>query len=57
MTEISKCPKCGSEYVYFDGSLYVKQLMRTVLTWWLFVHILRKSILFVLEQAWIENST
>lgn len=23
MTEISKCPKCGSEYVYFDGSLYV----------------------------------
>ena len=23
MTEISKCPKCGSENVYFDGSLYV----------------------------------
>lgn len=23
MTEIAKCPKCGSEYVYFDGSLYV----------------------------------
>ena len=23
MSEISKCPKCGSEYVYFDGSLYV----------------------------------
>ena len=23
MNEISKCPKCGSEYVYFDGSLYV----------------------------------
>jgi protein PhnA len=23
MTEISQCPKCGSEYVYFDGSLYV----------------------------------
>ena len=23
MTEISKCPKCGGEYVYFDGSLYV----------------------------------
>ena len=23
MSEISKCPKCGSENVYFDGSLYV----------------------------------
>ena len=23
MNEVSKCPKCGSEYVYFDGSLYV----------------------------------
>ena len=23
MTEISKCPKCGGENVYFDGSLYV----------------------------------
>ena len=23
MSEITKCPKCGSEYVYFDGSLYV----------------------------------
>lgn len=23
MDEISKCPKCGGEYVYFDGSLYV----------------------------------
>ena len=23
MTEIPKCPKCGSEYTYFDGSLYV----------------------------------
>jgi protein PhnA len=23
MTEISKCPKCGGEFVYFDGSLYV----------------------------------
>ena len=23
MSESSKCPKCGSEYVYFDGSLYV----------------------------------
>lgn len=23
MTEISKCPKCGGEYVYFDGSLYI----------------------------------
>ena len=23
MTEISKCPKCSSEFVYFDGSLYV----------------------------------
>lgn len=23
MNEISKCPKCGSENVYFDGSLYV----------------------------------
>ena len=23
MSEISQCPKCGSEYVYFDGSLYV----------------------------------
>ena len=23
MSEISTCPKCGSEYVYFDGSLYV----------------------------------
>ena len=21
--EITKCPKCGGEYVYFDGSLYV----------------------------------
>lgn len=23
MTDITKCPKCGSKYVYFDGSLYV----------------------------------
>lgn len=23
MTEISKCPKCSGEYVYFDGALYV----------------------------------
>jgi protein PhnA len=23
MNEIPKCPKCGSEYTYFDGSLYV----------------------------------
>jgi protein PhnA len=23
MSAISKCPKCGGEYVYFDGSLYV----------------------------------
>ena len=23
MSEISKCPKCGGEYVYFDGSLYI----------------------------------
>ncbi len=23
MTEITKCPKCSGEYVYFDGSLYV----------------------------------
>lgn len=23
MTNIPKCPKCGSEYTYFDGSLYV----------------------------------
>ena len=23
MSEISVCPKCGGEYVYFDGSLYV----------------------------------
>ena len=23
MNKISKCPKCGGEYVYFDGSLYV----------------------------------
>ena len=23
MSEIPKCPKCGGEYVYFDGSLYV----------------------------------
>lgn len=23
MNEISKCPKCNGEYVYFDGSLYV----------------------------------
>ena len=23
MSEISKCPKCGGEFVYFDGSLYV----------------------------------
>lgn len=23
MTEITKCPKCDGEYVYFDGSLYV----------------------------------
>lgn len=23
MTDIPKCPKCGSEYTYFDGSLYV----------------------------------
>lgn len=23
MSEISKCPKCSGEYVYFDGSIYV----------------------------------
>ena len=23
MSEITKCPKCGSDYFYFDGSLYV----------------------------------
>ena len=23
MSEITKCPQCGGEYVYFDGSLYV----------------------------------
>ena len=23
MNEISKCPKCSGEYVYFDGSIYV----------------------------------
>ena len=23
MDEITKCPKCSGEYVYFDGSLYV----------------------------------
>lgn len=23
MNEITKCPKCDGEYVYFDGSLYV----------------------------------
>lgn len=23
MSEITKCPKCGGEYVYFNGSLYV----------------------------------
>ena len=23
MNEITKCPRCGGEYVYFDGSLYV----------------------------------
>ena len=23
MSEITKCPKCGGEYVYFDGALYV----------------------------------
>ncbi|MBR5105413.1 MAG: alkylphosphonate utilization protein [Alistipes sp.] len=23
MSEITKCPRCGGEYVYFDGSLYV----------------------------------
>lgn len=23
MTDIPKCPKCGSEYTYFDGMLYV----------------------------------
>ena len=23
MTDIHKCPKCGSEFTYFDGSLYV----------------------------------
>ena len=23
MNEIPQCPKCGSEYTYFDGSLYV----------------------------------
>ena len=23
MTDIPKCPKCGGEYTYFDGSLYV----------------------------------
>ena len=23
MSEITKCPKCSGEYVYFDGALYV----------------------------------
>lgn len=23
MTDIPKCPKCGSEFTYFDGALYV----------------------------------
>ena len=23
MNDIPKCPKCGSEYTYFDGSIYV----------------------------------
>ena len=23
MTDFPKCPKCGSEYTYFDGSVYV----------------------------------
>lgn len=23
MNEIPQCPKCGSEYTYFDGALYV----------------------------------
>ncbi len=23
MNEVPNCPKCGSEYTYFDGSLYV----------------------------------
>lgn len=23
MNDIPQCPKCGSEYTYFDGSLYV----------------------------------
>ena len=23
MSEITKCPKCGGEYVYFDGALYI----------------------------------
>ena len=23
MSEITKCPKCNGEYVYFDGALYV----------------------------------
>ena len=23
MSEITRCPKCNGEYVYFDGSLYV----------------------------------
>lgn len=23
MNDIPKCPKCGSEFTYFDGSLYV----------------------------------
>ena len=23
MTDITKCPKCNSEYTYFDGMLYV----------------------------------
>ena len=23
MNDIPKCPKCGSEYTYFDGSLFV----------------------------------
>ena len=23
MTDIPKCPKCGSDFTYFDGSLYV----------------------------------
>ena len=23
MSEITKCPKCGGVYVYYDGSLYV----------------------------------